>query len=385
MKRLEYCQSLESWDETLPLMPVYYSKKTGYYDISLANVCKREKKLTLDLESKTGFEEIDVKYADVNPEYEHLTGILPKEKRTLKGFSQSLLDAVEEYLLKLWNPTKFHLITHSAGRDSRIISYVLAKLRDKMDMGDFHFRCHGWEGEIFKQVMEEQGWHPSQYSVYKDGRLEEPDYFVQKFSQNINGFNRPNIEFWDDILSDADRQNTVLVSGQNGGEIFSYPIRDGKAFTENRYEDYQYNNLSVFYATTLIHNNWADALMPFASYKYLDIAFRMDKKHFWWVNGEFNNDAVRNEMLDLLGNKLPFVTGHKYNLKISKETANQMKKDYRASKFYKDFPIDIVRNATPWVVYENNDIEAIGRASKIYEDDFGLKLWGLATMYEHTK
>ena len=358
-------------------MPVYFSKATGYRDISLTAVCRKEKKLTLNIESEAGFDEIGVNRAAMNYEYQYLKGILPKEKRTLEDFALKLIESIEKYFIDLWDSSKFHLITHSSGMDSRIISYVLAKLRDKgMELGELHFRCHEPEGELFKQVMREQGWRKDQYSVYKENRLSEPDYYTRNFSQNVNGFNRPSIEFWDDILSDEKKENTVYVSGLYGGEVFSYPIFKNRAFTENRHEDLISNTKAIFCGLAKLYNSWHDILLPFASYDYLDTAFRVDKEYFEFSEGEKNRDLMRLKMLELLGNKLPFVVGHEYNLTISKGVAKQMRADYRGSKFYKDFPCYIVKNALPWNVYEYNNIEAVSNSH------IDLKLYGLATMYE---
>ena len=83
-------------------------------------------------------------------------------------------------------------------------------------------------------------------------------------------------------------------------------------------------------------------------------------------------------MCEELGNELPFYIGHVYNLTISRKAAAQMEKDYHGSKFYAAFKDNsAVFNARPWDIYLNNE------KKRIAHDDIDLKLYGLATMYEH--
>lgn len=373
MKRLNYLRKLNSWNKTMPLMPIYHTENQE--DISLAAICGSKEKLVLNINSATGFDDIEMKYHEINPDYKYLTKVLPKEDRPLKYFAEKLVKAVENYFIQLWDKDKFHLIMCSAGMDSRIISYVLSKLRDKIELGKLHFRCHEPEGDLFKEVMKEQGWDEKQYSVYKENKLSEADYYVRKFSQNANGFSRPGIEFWDDIITDKD--NTVYVGGLCGGELFSYPLYPKRAFSDNRYEDIIANTGAIFNGLARLYNGWNEILLPFASYEYLDIAFRISKQYFKWSEGEQKRDSIRLEMCKILGNKLPFFIGHTYNLKMSEEAAKLMQVSYRTSKFYQDFPEHIVKSAFPWIFYQHNNMQAVSW------NHIDLKLYGLATMYQN--
>lgn len=44
----------------LPIIPIYESRKTGYKSIALHEICSKENKLTLNFDSRTGFDEIKI-------------------------------------------------------------------------------------------------------------------------------------------------------------------------------------------------------------------------------------------------------------------------------------------------------------------------------------
>lgn len=84
---------------------------------------------------------------------------------------QPVTTALEKVLVRDWDPDKTHVFLHSAGYDSRLISYVLAKLRDEMGagwIGNLIFLCWEPEAEVFKEIMQYEGWSPRYFHVYKE-------------------------------------------------------------------------------------------------------------------------------------------------------------------------------------------------------------------------
>lgn len=382
---LEGWRGRRSWKLTLPLCPIYKSRTTGQRDISLSSLCSKERKLTLNPD--TGFEEIAIATPkdEINPKYIHLINQTEKIRDTPENYAKKLVEKVEDYFAQLWNSNRFHLVICSAGMDSRVISWVLANLREKMGkdwVGDIHFRCHGYEGPTFKEIMRKQRWKSQQYSVYKEGKEEQTDYYnIGDFNVDTNAFNGPTVDFFDDIVERVGEKDIALVSGVCGGEIFCYPLYSHRRFTENRFQDLFHNAQEIQNRFCKEYNRWGDILVPYLGYEYLDTAFRIPREYFRWIdlNGQ-KIDLMRGTMVKLFNDGVPFFMGHRYNMRISRARARYLKEKYLNSKFYRDFRhLDFVREATPWT-----DCRGISETDK-EPNSTDLKLYGYATMYENVK
>ncbi len=76
-----------------------------------------------------------------------------------------------------WREDAFHLVFHSSGYDSRIISSAIKNLLWKhgsewLGKG-LLFLSNRWEANLFRQIMRAQGWDKSQYLAYTEGDDEE--------------------------------------------------------------------------------------------------------------------------------------------------------------------------------------------------------------------
>jgi hypothetical protein len=269
--------------------------------------------------------------------------------------------------------------------DSRITSWILAGLRNKMGkdwLGDVHFRCHGYEGSVFKEVMMKQGWKNEQYSVYKDGREKQLDYYnIGEFGVDINAFHEPTVDFFDDLTREMSEKQIALVSGVCGGEIFCYPLQSQRRFTDNRFQDLLHNIQEIRNRFCKEYNRWGDILAPYLGYEYLDLAFRVPNKNFKLIalNGQ-EVDLMRASMTNIFNDRIPFCIGHRYNMRISEARAGYMKEKYTGSKFYRHFShLSVVKKAQPWIAYQNLPEHLDKEPSSI-----DLKLYGYATMYERT-
>jgi len=380
-----------SWKSTLPICRIYQSKKTGTRGMSLRRMCSMEPQLTL---TKTGFSEIRTldRTPEVNPDYEYLTHPLPRfTHKKPADIAKLLIKKMENYLVNNWDSDSPHLMLCSGGLDSRILSWVLAGLRDRRGrdwLGSIHFRCFQPEGPLFKQAMKVQGWHPSEYSVWRPDRFNSPDYFdIGDFTKNGNAFYQPMAEFWSDIVPLEGERDTVLITGSGGGEIFSYPLFRHWQFTENRYSDLVSNTQSIFTSVHRAYHRWADILSPYLGYGYLDTAFRVPRQYFTKVPARcfstvppYNRwqwrDRMRMAMLNLFKDDTPLFVGHEYNLRISKKRAAYMKRMYRGSRFYGDYGhLGYVRDAEPWKPYLSGTVSQILKS-------LDAKLYGYAAMYE---
>jgi len=283
--------------------------------------------------------------------------------------------------------------------DSRIISWVLASIREKQGaefLGDIHFRAHGTEALYgFKKLMKQQGWKKDQYSIYKPDQLEKPGCHNMGDPDNVcNGYLRPTINFWDDLIKSGDEKKYNCVQGLFGGEIFSYPLYKHKEFTDNRFNDLRINMGLGRIKLVKAYHKWHDFIMPYLGFEFLDVAFRVPANMFKWVDAacyfhlemdkgihQRPRDQMRLEMCNIYHDDLPYFVGHLYNLVMSMKDMEVMRDFYLNSKFYKEFShIPQVKNATPWHLYATKE-----HIKEIYNNTYQLKLYGLATTYEHTK
>lgn len=85
------------------------------------------------------------------------------------GLLVSLSSGLKRAIKREWAPDKFHLILHTSGYDSRMISGTLLKLYyllGKDWLGDVLFVCMGPESDEFLKIMDYEGWNENQYVTY---------------------------------------------------------------------------------------------------------------------------------------------------------------------------------------------------------------------------
>ena len=78
---------------------------------------------------------------------------------------QEWLSAMDRATDESWDPSKFNLVFHSSGYDSRIISHFIRKAYERRP-GKILFVCMEPEGEPFKKIMNYQGWDETQWAIY---------------------------------------------------------------------------------------------------------------------------------------------------------------------------------------------------------------------------
>lgn len=86
--------------------------------------------------------------------------------------AHKIASAIASVIERRWDPEQFHLVMHSSGYDSRIISKTIANLRDKHGeswLGKVLFLCWEPEGPEFKAIMSFEGWCKEQYHICNEG------------------------------------------------------------------------------------------------------------------------------------------------------------------------------------------------------------------------
>ena len=111
-----------------------------------------------------------------------------------EAFAHRILNALAYVIYNTWDPERFHLILHSSGYDSRLLSLALMKLHKRFGaewLGEVHFVCQEWEWPVFEQIMEHEGWPESSYTSYR--KDEDPhEYWREAISLSAwRGLNGP--------------------------------------------------------------------------------------------------------------------------------------------------------------------------------------------------
>lgn len=162
---------------------------------------------------------------------DELADIMWKRPKTGEFDSLEWLEAIGRAVELEWDPSKFNLVYHSSGYDSRIISHFLCKSY-KRRPGPILFVCIEPEGDQFKKIMKYQGWDESQWAIYD--KFANPFNLLFNFNTVWKGFNRPSkfpmnmsttcIEYLQ-ILEKVpmDLSRVVLWTGLHMNELFKSP------------------------------------------------------------------------------------------------------------------------------------------------------------------
>jgi hypothetical protein len=265
-----------------------------------------------------------------------------------------LKEALKGYIVKCWDSNSPKLFLHSAGYDSRIVSGIITELREERGsdwIGDIHFRCHQPEGELFKQIMEAEGWDNSQYSLWEDMKENEDHYNLGRI-EPVNGFMSftQQYDFFSDYTKDREK-DIIIIGGIYGGELFDYLARGKNHFKNFKYcDNVLLNSLHNYMlceggTITKYFDDHKYAIFPFLSYDYLEAATKMPTKYITRnPNLERSKpDNIREALLKSFDFDIYSIQygRHDYHWNITNDTWNKMSKFYQSSKFYNDHKIDI--------------------------------------------
>lgn len=299
-----------------------------------------------------------------NKNYLYLLNNQPEYKNQFYYYLGELWNALKEFIIDIWDSEGKYLILHSSGYDSRIISSVLAELRDEgMEMGHIYFRCHQSECENFFKIMKIEGWQKDQYSCFYSSNEDHYNLGVPHISTNgfLGYFQQMN--FWSDIIPEHEEKNWYLVNGWEGAYFKYIAMGNSNDNKINCFKNYQINPQHYWMWQGQWITRFKDMIQPFCSYKYLNIVMKI--KYKWCKQISTTSDNIRIELLKLFNYDLSEIPRgmHNYNLKISKKRKKEMLNLYYNSEFYKISKIKI----------------------NLFEDMFGwdARLWGFAvTVYE---
>ena len=283
----------------------------------------------------------------------------PGLKMGYREFIGYLLDNIELVIKDTWDDDKFHVISHSSGYDSRILSYIIRKLyRRGIIAGDILFLCLQPEGEGFQEVMRYLNWDGEKCLVYnKNCRPEEYYKGCFDFKNNWRSFNGlsqwpGDILFW--VIKDLQKKKLLPQDDKN---IQSY----GMGFTDELFKHKYhfrtkasvYKFLNIYYYSRFpqsMSNFKGDRIMPMLDFEIIKLILMYDWG--WHPSAKVKMDLVKrlDPKLYELPNKSIYTTKNPYH-RISPELMDKIKTDYSRSWYGKNINPDMVKRATSNLEY----------------------------------
>jgi hypothetical protein len=242
-----------------------------------------------------------------------------------------------------WDASKFNLVFHSSGYDSRVISWMVRKIHNEKG-GNVLFVCFPPELELMRDIMYYEGWDSSQIAFYDDYLTENTDTFnFSTLHEQFNGIsmyplNRPYccVEY----LKKAGiiPHDNLLIWG--GG--FFNEIAKAKSTVNDFISRYYYHQYSK--NITVIKNY----IMPVTNFKTMKVFF--ESMPVTDANS-LRLDLVR--LLDKGLSELPRGTWYSPNTRIHVKVYNKLVQDYKNSFYYKNTkgvfePSPFVANNKDW-------------------------------------
>jgi hypothetical protein len=184
------------------------------------------------------------------PEVEALTN---KVRRHIDEPFAILGKAIIEGIEEAWDPDAFHVILHSSGWDSRMMSGAIKLLADangKEWLGDVLFLSNRWERHRFKLVMEAMEWEPYQYAAYDDGSPPGEHYAVWAYEMWRHApFPRPAnflwyLPKWAETEGLIPRENVQAFTGLWANEYWHHFIADNTAWPEQVKERFRWQMIA---------------------------------------------------------------------------------------------------------------------------------------------
>ena len=126
----------------------------------------------------TAFKEIKMKDWREIFDIKKIKSFVNSDNRTRKPVLnlREVIDSLYEYIYGIWDISKFNLMFHSSGYDSRILSHLIKRVYDEKG-GTILFVCFHGEEEQMANIMRYEGWDDSQVIFYDDYLSEDTEAF----------------------------------------------------------------------------------------------------------------------------------------------------------------------------------------------------------------
>jgi len=204
---------------------------------------------------------------------------LKKEINRLDAFMQRFIEILSDYIYSIWDPKTHHVILHSSGYDSRILSSIILDLYNKYGeewLGEIIFVCFGEESKSFEKIMEVEGWDEDQYislsKINSKSYLEDNLDFKTAFKR-LNGPADYPISncYWaiDELIKRdlAPSKNTELWAASYFNEVFNKLQNSGRNSISKFLKKYYYSRVVDF--SSVIPVPFIQPLLNFGSIRHI--------------------------------------------------------------------------------------------------------------------
>lgn len=312
----------------------------GNLSLNFMEICKKQKSLTFNkkfLDPKFR-PRLETPFLEVE-RYDNFLrfNTLPLEHWADKGKEDSyanclnaLIDAFKVPLRQLSGQKVF--FSCSAGSDSRIMTAILAKLRDEegCDFENVLFGCWGSpEAREFKMLMEHFGWK----NIYILDDSKPNPYRIGGKTPCVDGFHPyvSQMRFW----GDNDPQDSILLSGASGFAAFQ------------TFDEWLHGKDFFLEQGTAEHRMaraFKDACFPYLHPDVLNLCMSLPAEFKNIKDNRINRDKLRTDLCAMLGalDGIPMPTS-RYILNITPKLQEKMLDLYYQSVFYRDFKVGIDR------------------------------------------
>lgn len=337
----------------IPMKQTYHNLETG--ELGTDYVSLLPKKLTLNKKfvasrfkertrRTTLFREVvTARLGDVlTPELRELFHVQPVVRHDLGELLSELRGLLRDAIERSWRPGLFHVVMHSSGYDSRMISWTIKSLVEEHGEGwlgpGLLFLCSIREGSEFKKIMRYEGWAEHQYAVVNEG-VKENEYYARSLTDFGRAWRRlggvsaiPVNLFWYPVewarnvgfMPDCDEWQ--MYTGQWGNTVGNPASAFGRHATFK--EAY-----ILFYYSVLFQRSFycADLVHPFADYDIANLVCGMIKPE---------GLDVRKALLESMDGKLlrgfrNVASNGDREMPIAPGVAQQIAKDYDSSWYGK--------------------------------------------------
>ena len=217
---------------------------------------------------KTIFVEVNMNPYFHNDNTEEFLSADYPETRSVK----ELYDVIKRVIERRWDPSKLHVVGHSSGYDSRIVSTAIKELGEKNGkewLGDVVCVEVFGEGFLFNEIMKKQGFAGIVYSEeFSLPECQERWFNFKNFHKKFNGVSAfPVNQWWDayDHLEECgilDRENTQCFTGFGANETME--IAHKKKGFDYYFKWFHHLQLQTF-------RTWGgEWVHPFWDYEYLN-------------------------------------------------------------------------------------------------------------------
>jgi len=138
--------------------------------------------------TNTPFTEVDILDWRQVFDIESINSFINSSNRTAPLKLNKVLDTMYEYIYNTWDISKFNVMFHSSGYDSRILSHMIKRVYDERG-GNILFVCFPNEENLMADIMRYEGWDDSQFTFYTDYLSEDTEAFDFKYL--FEQFNSP--------------------------------------------------------------------------------------------------------------------------------------------------------------------------------------------------